>query len=463
MSEETLSTKKKFLFGLSAIPDQLTYQAFGLYVFTFFFAVIGIPMPLMWIAYIVWGLWNMLNDPLLGALSERTKYKKLGKRRFYIIIAIIPLSLCMIFLFTVPMSIPYVYFILIIIIFEFFYTLYSVNINALFPEMFPTEEQRASTNIFIKGLTVLGIIFASLPMVLLQPLVPLETSTPAEIASIPGNYIMAGILLGSITLITALPFILRGIHEKEESREDFEKRPSFIESLKITLSNKTFVKFTLANLMIWTVFNTLIAILPLYFVFVLGEEKTSSLIITLSLVIALIIAALVLPIHRKLIKKYGTRNATMMTMALWIGLLFPYILLEGSGSLIFGVIITALNGFALSGCLMYVDILHGDVIDEDSIKFGVRRSASYYGVNALIHRFSTILVITVIAFVFEGSGWSTYTPAAPETVVIGLKLIIFLFPAIALAIGIMILRTFPLHGVTLANMREELKKHPEIK
>ena len=47
MSEETLSTKKKFLFGLSAIPDQLTYQAFGLYVFTFFFAVVGIPMPLM--------------------------------------------------------------------------------------------------------------------------------------------------------------------------------------------------------------------------------------------------------------------------------------------------------------------------------------------------------------------------------------------------------------------------------
>jgi GPH family glycoside/pentoside/hexuronide:cation symporter len=340
--------------------------------------------------------------------------------------------------------------------------LYSVNVNALFPEMFPTEDQRTSTNVFIKGLTVLGIIFASLPLVLLQPLVPLPTSTPAEIASISGNYIMAGILLACITLISAIPFILRGIHEKRESSEDFEKRPSFVESLKVTLSNKTFVKFTLANLMIWTVFNCLIAILPLYFVFVLGAEK-SSIIITLSLVIALVIAALVLPVHKKLIKKYGTRNATMLTMAIWIGLLFPYILLDGPATLILGVIVTALNGFALSGCLMYVDILHSDVIDEDALKFGVRRSASYYGVNALIHRFSTILVITVIAFVFHGAGWSEYKPAAPETVVIGLKLIIFLFPAIALAIGIIILRSFPLHGENLAKMREELKKHPDIK
>jgi Na+/melibiose symporter-like transporter len=153
--------------------------------------------------------------------------------------------------------------------------------------------------------------------------------------------------------------------------------------------------------MIWTVFNTLITILPLYFVFVLGAPDTSSFIITLSLVLALVIAAFILPVHKFFIKKFGTRNAAMITLASWIILLFPYMLIDNL--LIGGVIITAINGFALSGALMYVDILHGDVIDEDALTFGVKRSASYYGINALIHRFSTILTISVIALVFQGN------------------------------------------------------------
>jgi len=36
MSEESVPLKEKILFGISAIPDQMTYQAFGLFVFTFY-------------------------------------------------------------------------------------------------------------------------------------------------------------------------------------------------------------------------------------------------------------------------------------------------------------------------------------------------------------------------------------------------------------------------------------------
>lgn len=464
MSEEKLSIKKRFLFGLSAIPDQLTYQAFSLYVFTFFFAVIQLNMLFMWIGFVAWGVWNMINDPMLGALSDRTRCKaRWGKRKFFLLISIGPLALMMILLFTVPPGsevIKFVYFIAVIFVFEFFYTLFDVNVNAIFPEMFPTEDQRTATNVFVKGLTVLGIIFASLPMILLQPLVPGESPTPEELAAIQENYIIAGILLAIITLIAAAPFLLKGIHKETESAECFENRPPFLESLKITLKNRTFIKFTLANLMIWTVFNTLITIIPLYFVFVLGAPDTSAFIITLALVLALIVAALILPVHKFFIKKFGTRNAAMITLASWIILLFPYMFIDNL--LIVGVLVTMINGFALSGALMYVDILHGDVIDEDALRYGVKRSASYYGINALIHRFSTILTITVIAFVFNGTGWSEYNPSPGVNTILGLKLIIFLFPAICLGVGILFLKLYSLHGEKLKEMRAEFAKHPEL-
>ncbi|MHA1374051.1 MAG: hypothetical protein ACTSR7_07135 [Promethearchaeota archaeon] len=59
MSEEKLTFKKKFLFGLSAFPDQLTYQIFQFLIFTFYFTVVKIPLLFMIITYVFWGIWNV--------------------------------------------------------------------------------------------------------------------------------------------------------------------------------------------------------------------------------------------------------------------------------------------------------------------------------------------------------------------------------------------------------------------
>ncbi len=464
MSDEPKSLKKKFLFGLSAFPDQLTYQAFTVLVFTYYFAVVGIPIFQMWMGFVAWGIWNAINDPLLGALSDRTKQKgKLGKRKFYLVISVIPLCLMMIFLFTVPAHIEFFYFLFIIFLFEFVYTIFDVNVNALFPEMFPNEKERASTNLFIKGLTVVAVIIAAvIPTLIISPLVPL-TDSPAEVARIQSMYITAGIVLAIITAACALPFILGGIDEKEELDESFEKRPPFFKSLKITLSNKTFVKFTIANTMVWYCFSILLTVFPLYAVFVLGIEKDSFL-VGIILMLALLSGAIFIPLQNKIGKKIGMRNGMMLALGIWIITLFPLVLLSNNDiSIIIAMVAFTCSGFGLAGALFYTDILHGDVIDQDSLKFGVKRSASFYGINALIHRISTILSITTIALVFSGTGWAGYDPNPGVNVIIGLKLLMFLFPAIALIVAIIFWKFYELHGETLMKMREELAKHPEIK
>ena len=462
MSEEPKGLKKKLLFGLSAFPDQLTYQAFTVLVFTYYFAVVGIPIFQVWIAFVAWGIWNALNDPMLGALSDRTKQKgKLGKRKFYLVISAFPLCLMMILLFTVPTQIEFIYFVFIIFLFEFVYTLFDVNVNAIFPEMFPNEEERAGVNIFIKAFTLLAVILASvLPTLIISPLVPL-TDSPAEVARIKSMYIMAGIILAIITAVLTIPFLLYGIEEKEELDEQFEKRPAFFKSLKITLSNKTFVKFTIGNTMIWYCFSVLLTVFPLYAVFVLGVGQDSFL-VGVILMLALLSSAIFIPIQRKIGAKIGMRNGMMLGLTVWIITLFPLLLLS-EGDAWIAMIVFAASGFGLSTALFYIDILHGDVIDQDSLTHGVRRSASYYGINALIHRISTILSITTIALVFSGTGWAGYDPNPGVDVITGLKLLMFVFPAIALTISIICWKLYELHGEELERMREELAKHPEIK
>ncbi|MFX1572279.1 MAG: MFS transporter [Promethearchaeota archaeon] len=469
MSEEQeKNLKKKVIFGLSAFPDQLTYQAFTIYVFTFYFAVVGLSMLDMWIGFIIWGFWNMINDPLLGTLSERTKQKgRLGKRKFYLIISFVPLSLMMIFLFTTPTSFKFIYFLIIIFTFEFFYTMFSVNNNAVFPEMFPTENERATTNIFIKIFTMIAVILASIiPTFIVDPLVPTSyPPDPAEATNIQSMYITAGIVLCIIVALMAFLFIFFAVEEKSEDVSDFEKRPGFFESLKITFSNRTFVKFTIGNMLIWYCFNLLLTTFPLYAVFVLGRT-TGSLLIGITLMLALVSAAIFVPIQTKIRSKVGTRNGLMIGLGIWIITLFPLTLLSNNDiSRTMSFLIFASLGFGISSALFYIDLIHGDVIDQDALNFGVKRAASYYGVNAFIHRFSIIIAITTIAFIFSGTGWSEYVPvtANPALTVLGLKLLMFLFPSIALIGSIICFKLYELHGEKLKNMRAELEKHPELK
>ncbi|MFX1498824.1 MAG: MFS transporter [Promethearchaeota archaeon] len=481
MSERKVPLKERILFGLNAFPDQMTYQAFTIYVFTFYFAVVGLTTFEMWVGYVAWGIWNMCNDPLLGALSEKTKQKgRLGKRKFYLIISFVPLALIMIFLFTVPLRSPlsistfdveFWYFLAVIFTFELFYTMFSVNMNSIFPEMFPTEKQRGDVNVFTKMFTMIAVILASIvPTIIISPLVPTISYEDSplgfieQVSKIRFQYILAGITLCILIAIIAAVFIFAGVKEKEEDISDFEKRPKFFESLKITFSNRTFIKFTFGNMLIWYCFNILLTVFPLYSVFVLGRDKGAFL-IGVTLMIALLSAAIFMPLQSKIRKKLGTRKGIILGMGIWIITLFPLVFLSNNDlSRTLSLVIFATVGFGLSAALFFVDLIHGDVIDQDALKFGVKRAASYYGVNAFIHRFSMILGISTIAPLFAGTGWSSYTPIPtdPLLIQIALKSLMFVFPSIALVGSILFFKFYDLHGEKLEKMREELKKHPEL-
>ncbi|MFW9772532.1 MAG: MFS transporter, partial [Candidatus Thorarchaeota archaeon] len=327
-------------------------------------------------------------------------------------------------------------------------------------------------NVFIKSFTMLAVILASLiPTFIITPLAPTidpETSPIGyveQVAKIQFEYIFAGIVLSVIIGVMATIFIFLGVKEKEEQRTDFEKRPGFFKSLRITFSNKTFLKFTFGNMLIWYCFNVLLTVFPLYAVHVLKRGE-GDLLIGVTLMLALLFAAFFMPLQSWIRKKLGTRKGLMIGMGIWIITLFPLILLSDNElSRTLSFVVFATIGFGLSAVLYFIDLIHGDIIDQDALKFGVRRAGSYYGVNAFIHRFSMILGITTIYIIFSGTGWSKYEPIVADPVLreIGIKLLMFVFPSIALIGSILFFKSYGLHGEILEKMRAELKEHPELK
>lgn len=98
-----------------------------------------------------------------------------------------------------------------------------------------------------------------------------------------------------------------------------------------------------------------------------------------------------------------------------------------------------------------------DVIDEDELKTGIRREGSFYGNSYLFMRFASIFSIMTIALVFTETGWKEYTPNPGVDIILGLRLLMFLFPAIALGIMAICLHFFPFPKSRVMELKEELK------
>nr|MDO8118405.1 MFS transporter [Candidatus Sigynarchaeota archaeon] len=159
-----ISIKGVFSYGTAYIADIMSSQFFSFLIFTFYFAIIGVETNLITIGFIIWSMWNAINDPLMGSLSDRTK-TRWGKRKPWIVAGIAPTCLILIFIWMPPMTsgIDNFWFMLVmILLFDTFFTMYSLNQTALFPEMYQDLHQRAKANQIIQILGVVALIVATL-------------------------------------------------------------------------------------------------------------------------------------------------------------------------------------------------------------------------------------------------------------------------------------------------------------
>ncbi|MFW9938835.1 MAG: MFS transporter [Candidatus Thorarchaeota archaeon] len=447
---ESFSTRKAIIFGIGQFSDAIALQMFTIYVFTFYYAVVGVNVNLITLGFIFWSLWNAFNDPLLGALSDRTK-TRWGRRKPYIIASIIPLCVIIVLLWTPPTNTEiasFIYFIIIMILFDTFFTMYDLNYCALFPEIFQNLNDRARASAFKQIFTVIGLLFAFMVPTIIIP--DLTNSTFIS------QYMYAGIVMSVIIFIGAFLMIKFGIKERTEFSEDYKTAPSIFASLKYSLKNKSFRIFIIMNVTYWYVVGMLPVVVPLYGRFVLQIGEGESFLLGLLLGVAFISAAIFMALWRFIIVRVGMKRGVMISMITFIITLAPFMFIN---DVLSAFIAFLFAGLGLSGAIFFGDILLSAIIDEDELITGTRREGGYFGINALLTKLSTILVILSINIVFNSVGWAVFDPLGTTfQTIFGLRSLIFIFPACALMIGLVAISWFPITKKKYQTIKEEIEK-----
>ena len=453
------STKKAVGYSFGQISLITSYQAFTFLIFTFYFTVVRIPLDLITIGFIIWSVWNAFNDPLMGFLSDRT-HTRWGRRRPYIMFFLIPLAAVMFFLFFPPSSygvtdvtINFIYFVVIIILFEFCYTTYDINLTSMLPEVFITKESRMKANNIRQVFAIVGLIFAFLlPGFFID-----DYSNPIYV----NEYAFFGVTLSVIIIIVGLLFLKFTPRERPEFQQDHKEILGFFTSFKTAMKSKSFrwaIPAFIGDFFVDTILPTII---PLYGKYVL---KQKGIVLSLLLGLAFFSAALSITfIWKRLAIKLGVRKMWMISTAFWMVTLFP---LMFDLDIILAFIVFFFVGIGLGGSLYSKDLIVSDIIDEDELKTGIRRDASFFGNYIFFLRVGYIFVFLSISLVFTNVGWRIYEPEVSMITagqILGLKFLAFVFPMIALTVIILAMWKYPLHGEHLANIKEKLKEIHEKK
>jgi GPH family glycoside/pentoside/hexuronide:cation symporter len=373
--------------------------------------------------------------------------------------ATIPLGILMVLLFTPPSTYSvnqsvFIYFIIILILFDIVYTSFNLNYNALFSEMFVDMRVRSSTGririIFVLVATAFALAF---PTFIIDDITNIE-GKPETLT----QYLVVGIFAATIIFVFYILILMFGVKDPKHISKDAETAMPFIKTLKFTLKHKSFQWFLLPALGTWLVINILPTLAPLFFTYAVGI--TDAELIGILLLVNLLVAAISTPLWEIIRVKKGARMSGLIGTSVWI---VTVLFFAFSNTFPMALVFMIFMGFGLGGGLYFYDQCIAEIIDEDEITYGVRRSGIYYAVLNFLIRLSMILNFVIIGLVFTSTDWYSYTPNPGVDVVLGLRILMGIYPAIVLALSLIGLYFYPIKGTRLAENRKKLTELHEKK
>jgi len=435
-SKNGLSFREKLTLALpgpaSVIGPIIIHNA----LIKFYTDIIGIDAKYIGWIYLIYNIWNAINDPLLGIWVDRLKYNEKRGKYVYLLKVTAPLMLISIFgmLFSSPTWSQWgIFFALLgeLFVFDTAYTVYSVAYQSYFLIAAPSAEERVDVDIIRTFIgNALGCVTTIIPTLLLVG---------------NGNRALIIPIFSVVIAINALMYFvaLRTLKDKGEMyalEKHDEHRPFkevWVEALNI-IKTRAFITYLLFYI---TARGAMEYYFTPFLYFMDDVVKSSGVIATVADVVPGLVMLALLPLFGNLIKKHGSKTMTMVSllpaMAGFAGLMF--IKQAWQAVICYTFIVLALNVAQRAGVVM-----NGDLIDEDEMRTGIRKTGMYGGIFSLFATSLTSLQSLIFTNVISKFGYDGSLEVQTEQAVMGIRIGAGLVPLCMIAVGFIPLVLFPI-------------------
>lgn len=396
------------------------------------------------IIFLIAKIWDSVNDPLIGWLSDHTN-TRWGRRRPWLLFGAIPFGLAFFMHWVVP---PlgdlgkFWYYLIVAILLDATFTAVNVPYTALTPELSPDYDERTSLNTYRFSFSILGGLVAA---ALHLPIVNWFNDP------IVGNAVSAAIWSFFLIVPNFITFAFtKEVHFKDKPKA---KGPGFLEGLKIAFQNKAFVYVTLIYLLSWLCIQFVQNNLYLYVQYWIGPEAAEKFPF---LIMGVQISTFIfIMIWTKVSERVGKKKVYFIGMTFWIVVeIILFFIPRGTLSPLY--YLAPLAGVGVSiGYLIPWSMLP-DVIELDELETGQRREGIFYGFFVLLQKMGISLGIAFSNFALGLAGYNANLVEQPDSVLLTLRLFISIVPAVILLLSFFVMAKYPISREQHAKIRAQL-------
>jgi GPH family glycoside/pentoside/hexuronide:cation symporter len=371
--------------------------------------VVGLDARLASVAALVGIIWDAINDPLVGSLTDRFS-SRWGRRRPFLLVFAIPFGLGFLILWWAP---PWQSQIALMITVTFAYmlsdtlqTLVSVPFYALTPELTPDYDERTS----LTGYRMMFNLLASLATAVAAPII--VDAALANGLTLNQGYLIVGASFGGLA---GLPFILMffTVHERFPEKAHIDQ--PLRQTLRTAWRNIPFRYATGLYILNWITFDLVALMLPFFLTYwIAGGDLLAKLPVfgqpialeSVVLGVLLITAVAALPLWTMLSRWFSKRVAYILGMVFWAVVQLMIITLQPDQINLI-LVLAVLAGISVSTAHVLPEAIFPDVIEWDELRTRQRNEGVYYGAKNFLRKLTGAVAIFIALQVLGWFGYQT--------------------------------------------------------
>lgn len=356
-------------------------------------------------------IWDAINDPLVGMISDRVRTKR-GRRLPFLLWFGIPFGLSFVLLWWAPpwtsQAALAIHITLAFIIADTMSTLISIPFLSLTPELTPDYDERTTLTSF----RTFFQLTSSLAVVIFAPMI--VDGVMAAGASQQQGFLLVGAVFGGLAIP---PYLIMPFVFKERTITEEPKPISLTEMLRTSWANKPFRFLAGVHTMNWSAVDMVAVTFPYFSLYWIaqGDPLASVNVFGTNLALESAILGLLMittvafvPFWMWLSRRTNKRSAYLAGMIFWV-VMQTFILTVQPGEVGKMLFLSVALGIGLSSAYILPDAMFPDIIEWDELRTGRRQEGIYYGARAFIRKMASALTVFIT---LQLLGWAGYV--APD-------------------------------------------------
>lgn len=386
-----LSKKVLFAYGCGDFASNLTNTFMGSYLSIFYTDVVGLAPAVVSVIMIIARIWDAINDPMFGAIAERTHTKR-GRFRPYIFFGTPFLALAAVLVFTqFGGEHGTLYAAITYIIYGMLYTVVNLSYGSLSTVMTTNAED-------ISQLTSWRMMGTNLSSVVLSALSPVIMGAISGSDTFTNSSYTITILIYAILSIPLFYFVYANCKEVVTPVNEGQKIP-LSKSIKTVLSNKPLMLVFAMMIFAMFAFFGRMGVVIYYIIYVMQKPQMISVFMALPSVMTII----GIFITKNYTVRWGKKKVTAIGY-IGAGLSLILIYFVDPTNLAAMIVLHAVYGFFCFSFPIPMSMVP-EAINYQEDRVGVRTDGLAYAATSLSTKIGNALGPAIALFIMGGFGY----------------------------------------------------------